>query len=101
MIPTPGRWEPKKRRYITDDEYALGTVRGMLNKITTDKFNHLSEQIMKFLTDQYRANEVILKGIIDSLFEKAVVEPKFCPLYADLCKKLRNCKIDQNQDNVK
>jgi translation initiation factor 4G len=37
----------------------------------------------------------ILKGVIQLVFDKALQEPKYSPMYAQLCKKLsENSKID-------
>lgn len=59
-------------------------VRGILNKLTPEKFHKLSDDLLRVeLT-----SSVILKGVIFLIFEKALDEPKYSPMYAQLCKRL-------------
>ena len=59
-------------------------IRGLLNKITPSTYEELSTEFCS-----YKINEdpKLLTPIIDLIFDKAVEEPHFCPLYSDLCKK--------------
>lgn len=59
-------------------------IRGLLNKITPSTYEDLSTEFCA-----YKVNEdpKLLSPIIDLIFDKAVEEPHFCPLYSDLCKK--------------
>ncbi|RWS28453.1 eukaryotic translation initiation factor 4 gamma 2-like protein, partial [Leptotrombidium deliense] len=59
-------------------------VRGILNKITPEKFNKLSEELINLGLD----STTILKGVILLVFEKALEEPKYSSMYAQLCRKL-------------
>jgi len=59
-------------------------VRGVLNKITPEKFHKLSQDILNVGLD----STIILKGVILLIFEKALDEPKYCSMYAQLCKRL-------------
>ena len=52
----------------------------VLNKITPEKFDSLVRQLL----DVGITNEQILRGIIALLFEKALTEPHFSPLYAQV-----------------
>lgn len=59
-------------------------VRGILNKLTPEKFQKLSDDLLRTeLTSHY-----ILKGVIFLIFEKALDEPKYSSMYAQLCKRL-------------
>lgn len=43
--------------------------------------------VEEFCNYKVHRDEKLLPIIIDLIFEKAVEEPRFCPLYSDLCKK--------------
>ncbi|KAL3074920.1 hypothetical protein niasHS_014365 [Heterodera schachtii] len=59
-------------------------VRGLLNKITPSTYKDLSEEFIQYKIPE---DPKLLEMIIDLIFDKAVEEPHFCPLYSDLCKK--------------
>ncbi|XP_046673047.1 eukaryotic translation initiation factor 4 gamma 2 isoform X1 [Homalodisca vitripennis] len=59
-------------------------VRGILNKLTPEKFQKLSDDLLQTELN----SSVILKGVIFLIFEKALDEPKYSSMYAQLCKRL-------------
>lgn len=59
-------------------------VRGVLNKLTPQKFNTLLHQVRSLTIDTKER----LQGVIDLVFEKAVDEPNFSVAYALMCKEL-------------
>lgn len=59
-------------------------VRGILNKLTPEKFQELSDELLKLDLNSI----LILNGIILLIFEKALDEPKYSSMYAQLCKRL-------------
>lgn len=59
-------------------------VRGILNKLTPEKFQKLSDDLLRIEL----SSSVILKGVILLIFEKALDEPKYSSMYAQLCKRL-------------
>ncbi|KAI1727348.1 hypothetical protein Ddc_04649 [Ditylenchus destructor] len=59
-------------------------VRGLLNKITPNTYEKMAEQFCELKVHE---DLKLLPMIIDLIFEKAVEEPRFCPLYSDLCQK--------------
>lgn len=67
-------------------------VRGILNKLTPEKFDKLSLELLNVGIE----TQVILKGIILLIFEKALEEPKYSSLYATLCHRL--CEDSPNFD---
>ncbi|CAD5181858.1 unnamed protein product [Musa acuminata subsp. malaccensis] len=73
-----------RRGSLTEKERVLKTVKGILNKLTPDKFDLLKGQLI----DAGITTPDILKGVITLIFEKAVLEPTFCPMYAQLCSDL-------------
>lgn len=66
------------------DELVFRRVRGILNKLTIEKFDPLVHQLVQVGI----TTENVLKGIIVLLFEKALDEPQFCPMYARVCERL-------------
>eukprot|EP00050_Salpingoeca_kvevrii_P011525 m.16043 g.16043 ORF g.16043 m.16043 type:complete len:804 (-) comp3471_c0_seq1:1830-4241(-) len=59
-------------------------VRGILNKLTPEKLDSLTTQ----LCNVGITTESLLRGVILLLFEKALDEPNFCPVYAQVCQRL-------------
>lgn len=59
-------------------------VRGILNKLTPEKFKKLSDDLLRIDLE----SSVILRGVIYLIFEKALDEPKYSSMYAQLCKRL-------------
>lgn len=78
------------RGTLSEKERVLKTVKGILNKLTPEKFDLLKGQLI----DAGITTTDILKGVIQLIFDKAVLEPTFCPMYALLCSDL-NAKLPQ------
>ena len=62
------------------NERAIRSVKGILNKLTPEKFDRLVSQLLSVIE-----NAAILKRTIALVFESAVAQPTFCAMYADLC----------------
>ncbi|KAF3452934.1 hypothetical protein FNV43_RR03367 [Rhamnella rubrinervis] len=73
-----------RRGNLSDKERVLKTVKGILNKLTPEKFDLLKGQLI----DSGITSADILKDVISLIFDKAVLEPTFCPMYALLCSDL-------------
>ncbi|KHN17504.1 Eukaryotic initiation factor iso-4F subunit p82-34 [Glycine soja] len=73
-----------RRGTLSDKDRVLKTVKGILNKLTPEKFDLLKGQLI----DPGITSADILKGVISLIFDKAVLEPTFCPMYAQLCSDL-------------
>uniref|UniRef100_A0A0L8G7H1 MIF4G domain-containing protein n=1 Tax=Octopus bimaculoides TaxID=37653 RepID=A0A0L8G7H1_OCTBM len=92
------KWNPpsKQRDGLSVDEkndLIFRKARGILNKLTPEKFDKLSLELLNVGID----SQLILKGIILLIFEKALDEPKYSSLYAQLCHRL--CKDAPNFDH--
>eukprot|EP00029_Vermamoeba_vermiformis_P010535 TRINITY_DN554_c0_g1_i2.p1 TRINITY_DN554_c0_g1~~TRINITY_DN554_c0_g1_i2.p1 ORF type:complete len:1501 (-),score=719.32 TRINITY_DN554_c0_g1_i2:125-4627(-) len=59
-------------------------VQSLLNKLTLDKFEVISAKLLTIKVDTLSN----LRLVINLLYDKAIIEPKFCTMYAELCKKL-------------
>lgn len=79
-----------RRGNLSDKDRVLKTVKGILNKLTPEKFDLLKGQLI----DSGITSADILKDVISLIFDKAVLEPTFCPMYAQLCSDL-NQKLPQ------
>lgn len=73
-----------QRGNLSEKDRVLKTVKGILNKLTPEKFDILKGQLI----DSGITTADILKGVISLIFDKAVLEPTFCPMYAELCSDL-------------
>lgn len=62
----------------------LRKVRGILNKLTPEKFRKLSDDLLALQLD----SDKVFKGVILLIFEKALDEPKYSSMYAQLCRRL-------------
>ncbi|GAV84283.1 MA3 domain-containing protein/MIF4G domain-containing protein [Cephalotus follicularis] len=73
-----------RRGNLSEKDRILKTVKGILNKLTPEKFDVLKGQLI----DSGITTPDILKDVISLIFDKAVLEPTFCPMYAELCSDL-------------
>ncbi|XP_002967145.2 eukaryotic translation initiation factor [Selaginella moellendorffii] len=70
-----------RRGSQSEEERVFRTVKGILNKLTPEKYDVLLEQLLQAGIDTAEK----LKGVISLIFDKAVAEPTFCPMYSQLC----------------
>ncbi|KAI3867289.1 hypothetical protein MKW98_001723 [Papaver atlanticum] len=77
-------WMSTVRGDLSYKERILRRVRGILNKLTVEKYTLLRNQFI----DSGITTLSILDGVASLIFNKAVKEPMFCPLYAFLCYEL-------------
>lgn len=89
--PAKRRWVPPSTLRHQDvctpenrNDQVFRKVRGILNKLTPEKFQKLSDDLLR----TELSSSVILKGVIFLIFEKALDEPKYSSMYAQLCKRL-------------
>ncbi|KAJ0041732.1 hypothetical protein NL108_010573, partial [Boleophthalmus pectinirostris] len=68
----------------TQNDRIFRKVRGILNKLTPEKFDKLCLELLNVGID----SKVVLKGIILLIVDKALEEPKYSQLYAQLCQRL-------------
>ncbi|KAH6767536.1 hypothetical protein C2S52_018519 [Perilla frutescens var. hirtella] len=83
---------------VTDEEEAKQRqLKGILNKLTPQNFEKLFQQVKQVNID----NGVTLTGVISQIFDKALMEPTFCEMYADFCFHLAADLPELSVDNVK
>ena len=74
---------------FVDTQEVVRKARGILNKLTPEKFHTLTEQMQQLDI----SSEERLRSVIDLIFEKAVAEPSFSVAYANLCACLMQVKV--------
>ncbi|CAH2034191.1 unnamed protein product, partial [Iphiclides podalirius] len=95
---TKDAWKPTrlKNANISEEEFKTQELykkfRGILNKLTPQKFDTLMEKVKTLEIN----NQSRLEGIIDLVFEKAIDEPNFSEAYANMCNKLTTIKVPAN-----
>lgn len=93
LVKTANRWQPTK-----DTSVMVKTekqVKGLLNKMTKEKFDKLSAQMCDIPILSYN----MLSMFIKLVYEKAINEPSFSDMYASLCYRLSQ-KV-KNADFIK
>uniref|UniRef100_A0A182JS41 Eukaryotic translation initiation factor 4 gamma 2 n=1 Tax=Anopheles christyi TaxID=43041 RepID=A0A182JS41_9DIPT len=89
--PASRRWVPPSLRPqhgLTEEariDSIFRKVRGILNKLTPEKFQKLSDELLKLDLNSSK----ILNGVILLIFDKALDEPKYSSMYAQLCKRIQ------------
>ncbi|BET00306.1 Eukaryotic translation initiation factor 4 gamma [Nesidiocoris tenuis] len=99
-----GGWKPSflaKRPADLDEEAEKldkfkKKVRGILNKLTPQKFDRLLGQILDIPIESTH----YLTEMVHLVFEKAVDEPSFSKAYADLCKHLQSRSVEQTSNTT-
>eukprot|EP01006_Ploeotia_vitrea_P010616 TRINITY_DN27541_c0_g1_i1.p1 TRINITY_DN27541_c0_g1~~TRINITY_DN27541_c0_g1_i1.p1 ORF type:complete len:951 (-),score=99.33 TRINITY_DN27541_c0_g1_i1:80-2908(-) len=87
--------KPFKKVAPTDaTQKTAKAVQGILNKITPEKYDNLVDKICKeiFVFNVYDPNDETAMNVLDNMigmtFEKALAEPQWSNMYADVCKHL-------------
>ncbi|GFZ02902.1 eukaryotic translation initiation factor 4G [Actinidia rufa] len=83
---------------ITDEEQSKQRqLKAILNKLTPQNFEKLFEQVKAVNID----SAITLTGVISQIFDKALMEPTFCEMYANFCSHLAGELPDFSEDNEK
>lgn len=106
LIPSPQTplqvMHKAERKYevgkISDEEQAKQRqLKGILNKLTPQNFEKLFLQVKEVNID----NVATLTGVISQIFDKALMEPTFCEMYANFCLHLASALPDFSEANEK
>lgn len=82
--PSAIKREALHKNIDSDEEELFRKVRGLLNKLTPEKFEKLSVEFCNLSIKNPKA----LKGIIVLILDKALTETAYSDLYAELCQRL-------------
>ncbi|KAI9310541.1 hypothetical protein BX666DRAFT_2032861 [Dichotomocladium elegans] len=84
---------------VMSDEFITRKVKALLNKLTLEKFDSISDQIWDFAKQSEKEeNGRALRLVIDLTFEKACDEPAFAMMWAQLCRKMYDSVTDDIRD---
>jgi len=71
-------------------EYVQRKVKALLNKLTMEKFDSISNQILEWANkSEYETDGFTLRQVIALIFEKATDEAQWSEMYARLCRKIQ------------
>jgi hypothetical protein len=76
------RWQ--RPADVAEDDAVLQRVTGLLNKLTFERFDSITEKIVNAGV----STPELLHSVIGLIFDKALMEPKFSRMYAYLCANL-------------
>ncbi|CDJ61566.1 eukaryotic translation intiation factor, putative, partial [Eimeria maxima] len=79
-------WRP--RRALTREEELNRNVKSLLNKLTIEKFGVIAEKLAQILEKSLNCQAEI-RIQVDAIIDKAVTEPDWSEMYADLCQLLQ------------
>ncbi|KAJ1693865.1 hypothetical protein LUZ63_010563 [Rhynchospora breviuscula] len=107
LIPSPIA-SPHQVMHRADKKYEVGKIsdqeeakqrqlKSILNKLTPQNFDKLFEQVKEVNID----SPDTLAGVISQIFDKALMEPTFCEMYATFCSRLATALPDFIIDNKK
>lgn len=82
LAKTENHWRPRKNTSAL--VVAEKKVKALLNKMTKEKFDRLADQMLEIPI----SSAEILTMMIDNVYDKAIDEPRFGDMYADLCVRL-------------
>jgi translation initiation factor 4G len=83
---------------VSDEEEAKQRqLKAILNKLTPQNFEKLFAQVKELNID----NVVTLTGVISQIFDKALMEPTFCEMYASFCFRLAGALPNFVKDDEK
>ncbi|RVW95247.1 Eukaryotic translation initiation factor 4G [Vitis vinifera] len=80
-----------------EEEVKQRKLKAILNKLTPQNFEKLFEQVKAVNID----NADTLTRVISQIFDKALMEPTFCEMYANFCFHLARELPDFSEDNEK
>jgi len=104
---TANRWDRKASFQADADssEVVYWKVKGLLNKLTMDKFDSISDQIIEWANKSENEKDGrTLIQVIELVFEKATDESTWSEMYARLCRKMMEqispkVEVDGIKDN--
>ncbi|CAB9501446.1 factor 4 gamma 2 [Seminavis robusta] len=95
LVKSANGWKPTKDN--SPLAAAEKQVKSILNKMTKEKFDRLSTQMIEIQVLSYD----MLTMMLHNVYEKAIDEPSFGEMYAELCVKMSKGATQANNDFVK
>ncbi|MBW0460551.1 hypothetical protein O181_000266 [Austropuccinia psidii MF-1] len=91
LQPSANSWAAARSNPLEEDspEMVNRKVKALLNKLTLDKFESISDQVIAWANKSEKERDGrILRQVIALIFEKATDEAHWSEMYAKLCRKL-------------
>jgi len=91
LQPSANSWAAARTTQLEEDspELVNRKVKALLNKLTLDKFESISDQVIAWANKSEKEHDGrILRQVIALIFEKATDEAHWSEMYAKLCRKL-------------
>jgi hypothetical protein len=85
LVMSENGFRVRDKKDMDESELELRRVQGSLNKLTDKNFDTVVEET---LSPDLVLNPVVLKGAVDIIFNKAMAEPVFSGIYAQLCQRI-------------
>lgn len=85
LTKSENRWVAKKSD-LSAVESALNQVKSLLNKLTREKFAKITRDICAIELTSFE----LLRNVVTVIMDKALDEPNFADVYADLCKEINS-----------
>lgn len=82
-------WRMSCKYSVSPNEEMCRKVRAILNKLTPQNFDALLSHIQDIKID----TENKLETVVEILFKKAIVDPRFSEIYAKFCRSLRMLQV--------
>jgi len=83
----PGKVKPERcvsyNNYYPENKQTTSAICGILNKIVPDKFELLTQQLLRLLSSPQ-----LLQEVVNQIHKKSVSEHRYSSLYANLCRRL-------------
>ncbi|KAK9458251.1 hypothetical protein V1511DRAFT_485526 [Dipodascopsis uninucleata] len=101
LVVSANRWQPRKRASTEEEKAPDGSiiyppdvvqrkVNALLNKMTLEKFDKISDQILEIVAQsKWEKDGRTLRQVIALTFEKATDEAHWSNMYARFCKKVQ------------
>jgi hypothetical protein len=92
LAKTENAWQPGKAVETEMDKVRKKCL-SLLNKLTREKFETISAQLIDLIKANVRLGHDLLREVVTIMFDKALAEPFFASMYSDFCVRIN--------DNVK
>ena len=86
-------WRPQpkfKKTNLSQLEKYNNEINSLLNKISSKTYDKIVNNIIMYYNTNNNDLEQLLLFTINNIFNKAVIQPNYCPLYVKFIKKINN-----------
>jgi len=97
LIRSDNAWKSNDSSNDSDNEIVLKNVISILNKLSKDNFDSLTKKLIEIDIN----NQKLVQQVIEIIFKKAINEPHFGEVYAELCNQLENKNYCDGKINFK